>query len=79
MALPVSRSMDSEVPLSGSSGSDRRGGKYCIHAFSEQQKVEIVELNIQLDHVQRHHFVALSGNLWYIITASVSIRGSGIG
>jgi len=23
----------------------------CIHAFSEQQDVEIVELNIQIDHV----------------------------
>ena len=37
---------------------------HCIRAFSEQQKAEIVELNIQLDHVHLLVMVPPKVSVW---------------
>lgn len=51
MALPVPYNLGSQIPISDI---NRPGGNEvtcCIRAFAEQMKSEIVELNVQADHV----------------------------
>jgi len=51
MALPVSCCLDAEVPLCVLDGRVKQEVGNCIRGFSEQKKCEVVELNVQIDHV----------------------------
>ena len=51
MALSVPYRVDAEYRFRILSGSVAEEVGRCIRAFSEQQKCEVVELNVQIDHV----------------------------
>jgi putative transposase len=66
MALPVSHCLGSQVSLPCIEGRYRHSEvENCIHVFSEQQRCEIIELNVQVDHV----------HLLVMIPPKVSISG----
>ena len=56
MALPRSHCLDTEVSLSYLIGAIKLEAEICVPTFIDQQKAEVVELNVQLDHM---HLIAM--------------------
>ena len=51
LALPISYCMGTKISVPGINGEIASEVENCIRAFSEQKECEIIELNVQIDHV----------------------------